>query len=293
MMSIKNLWEMNLPDEYELEDLTKENIEKAENKLSIKFPESYLDILKKKNGGRLRQTMLFPNIFPVNEDIGDEGDLVLDHLLGISERECEGVLTTLNMRGEWGLPDDIVLLSGDGHWSVVLDYRNYTGDNPPVSYLDSEYEIDKQIAVDFESFLNQLRAEEIPEELRKELEEFELAESKIEYTPKKIEKAVKNGRDIATITAGLEYMAKNECDVDWLMDQMVRVADNSDYYAVFTCAHYFLERLKTAKKQEIDMSKMELLIDKLAKYPVAKFYDSEEIVPRQARRIQKAITSME
>jgi hypothetical protein len=59
------------------------------------------------------------------------------------------------MTEEWGLPPRQVLLSGDGHWWITLDYRR--SDVPTVAWIDVECGQDLQIAPSFAAFLAGLR----------------------------------------------------------------------------------------------------------------------------------------
>ena len=60
---------------------------------------------------------------------------------------------------EWGLPKNIVLISGDGHIWIALDYRNQS-ENPPVILLDEEGAGVRTLAPNFESFINGLTVDE-------------------------------------------------------------------------------------------------------------------------------------
>ena len=58
---------------------------------------------------------------------------------------------------EWGLPSNLVLLSGDGHWWIALDYRKLNSDGEPtITYLEMDLNIDETIAHSFEDFINGL-----------------------------------------------------------------------------------------------------------------------------------------
>ena len=59
---------------------------------------------------------------------------------------------------EWGLPENLVLLCGDGHWWIALDYRK--GEVPSVTWFDTEIDQDIHLADSFSQFLNGL----IPED---------------------------------------------------------------------------------------------------------------------------------
>jgi len=59
------------------------------------------------------------------------------------------------MTEEWRLPPRQVLLSGDGHWWITLDYRN--SDVPSVAWIDTECGEDIQVAPNFATFLEGLQ----------------------------------------------------------------------------------------------------------------------------------------
>ena len=58
------------------------------------------------------------------------------------------------MTREWGLPPRQVLLTGDGHWWISLDYR--AGDVPSVAWLAIDHGQDIQVAPSFAAFLDGL-----------------------------------------------------------------------------------------------------------------------------------------
>jgi len=55
---------------------------------------------------------------------------------------------------EWGLPQNTVPLTGDGHWWIVLDYRK--NGEPGVTWLDVEVGQDIELASSFGQFLSGL-----------------------------------------------------------------------------------------------------------------------------------------
>lgn len=58
---------------------------------------------------------------------------------------------------EWGLPDGLVLLSGDGHSWIALDYREAAAeDRPPVIYVDAQSRQVVRLAVSFRHFVEGL-----------------------------------------------------------------------------------------------------------------------------------------
>lgn len=276
-----DLWEYGVPDEYELEEINEENIFKVQKELGFQLPSSYLELLKKKNGGRFRIPFLLENIFPTYEELpDDEGALQLEYFLGLSPNFHEGILKTFAISQEWELPANLVLFTGDGHWWLALDYRHYQGDNPPIAYLDSEYEMDKQVAKDFSDLLEKLKPDESFDN------EYEYVEPLLTLT--EIEKALKK-KDIYTFTDGYRQMAKQGNDINWLLEKLDFFAHNSDFSSVFSCEYYLTERLKIAKKEDFNYKKAENLVDKLLHYPTEKYYDEDEIVLRGARRLQSVL----
>lgn len=48
----------------------------------------------------------------------------VDHLFGIGMGKEKGILESEYLIQEWDLPKNVVLISGDGHSWIALDYRN-------------------------------------------------------------------------------------------------------------------------------------------------------------------------
>ena len=64
----------------------------------------YVHLMEIQNGGYLRK-----NIFKMKDE-----EITVGELYGISANEEEGILTTIYMREEWELLEDIILLNDDG-----------------------------------------------------------------------------------------------------------------------------------------------------------------------------------
>ena len=139
----KRIWEFDVMDEYELEDFTELTLKMVENSLGVKLPISYVELMSIQNGGRL-----FRNLIQL-----DQLNIRVDYLLGIGGKFDKGILITPYMIKEWNLPDDIVLISGDGHSWVFLDYRQ-SKEIPSVSFIDVEENVDLKLAIDFEEFID-------------------------------------------------------------------------------------------------------------------------------------------
>jgi hypothetical protein len=69
------------------------------------------------------------------------------------------LLDTPYLVKEWGLPSQIVLLSGDGHCWIGLDYRGCGPDgDPSVTWFDAELDTELPLAGDFRTFVEKLTA---------------------------------------------------------------------------------------------------------------------------------------
>lgn len=129
---LNNIWQED-DDYYRLAPLTDKLIKKAEEQLNIKLPLSYLNLLQKQNGGSIKFNA-FPSKVP---NSWAEDPINVDHIFGIAEEE--GILNSEYLIKEWGLPDNIVLFSGDGHSWIAFDYRNVR-EEPPIIFVDVEME---------------------------------------------------------------------------------------------------------------------------------------------------------
>ncbi|RSN27092.1 1,3-beta-glucan synthase regulator [Amycolatopsis sp. WAC 04169] len=137
-------------------------ISKAEERLGYRLPSSYLDILRRMNGGLLRRR-LCPTSFPtswaddhfeVRSLLGIGGDHGIDSSGGHGSRD---------LISEWEYPDiGIVLfdMPSGGHDAVMLDYRDCgSGDEPAVVYIDED-RVPRRVARDFGEFLGLLGGQE-------------------------------------------------------------------------------------------------------------------------------------
>ena len=144
----RSFWGSN---HYNHPPLTDEMVVKAEEALGVKLPSGLIALLKIQNGG---YTSRFAH--PMKQRTTWSKDHVpLDDLAGIvldpEHETAQNLLQTEYMSKEWGLPEKQVLLSGDGHYWITLDYRN--GSEPTVAWIDVECGEDMQVAKDFDDFL--------------------------------------------------------------------------------------------------------------------------------------------
>jgi hypothetical protein len=95
--------------------------------------------------------------FPTAERTSWAADHVpFDSMFGIGAND-EGILQNAYYLSEWRMPEGLVLLTGDGHWWIALDYRGSGPSGPPsVVWYDNEVGEDVQLAPDFETFVTGL-----------------------------------------------------------------------------------------------------------------------------------------
>jgi len=135
------------------EEVSDELIKFSEERLGKKLPNSYKELLQTQNGGYLTKSA-FPT--EVNNHSAD-GYIPVELIHGISRDpdNIYGVLTTEYMTEEWELPNGLVLLCGDGHTWIALDYRGDL-EEPKVVFLDVEMEQEIELSQDFGSFIEGL-----------------------------------------------------------------------------------------------------------------------------------------
>jgi hypothetical protein len=137
--------------------LTDEAISFAEGHFGKKLPDGYLDLIRIQNGGYIH-----PLEFPTSHLVQDKEVYVeLHDLAGIvpGSDELQNIMMTDYMTSEWGLPPDQILLAGEGHWWISLDYRK--GPIPCVTRLDADNEVELILAPTFDAFLAGLQPHSI------------------------------------------------------------------------------------------------------------------------------------
>jgi len=156
MQNLELFWDSNY---YKHPEVTDEMIMIAENKLKVKLPELLITLLKIQNGGYTKGFA-----FPMNQRTSwSEDHIPLSELFGIvldpALQSAQNIMNTEYMTQEWGLPEKQVLLSGDGHYWVTLDYRKAS--NPSIRWIDTECNEDILVAGNFEEFIQGLVSEDL------------------------------------------------------------------------------------------------------------------------------------
>ncbi|MET9431692.1 MULTISPECIES: SMI1/KNR4 family protein [unclassified Streptomyces] len=138
--------------------LTDEAVREAEGALGVTLPPALLDLLRLQNGGIVAADH---DAFPTSQPTSwSEDHVPFDALMGIGGLEhTMSLLDTPYLVEEWGLPSPIVLLSGDGHCWIGLDYRGRGRDGEPsVTWFDTELGTELALASDFGTFVEKLTA---------------------------------------------------------------------------------------------------------------------------------------
>ncbi|MFE0305379.1 SMI1/KNR4 family protein [Bacillus altitudinis] len=166
---MKSFWEIDEEGYYTLKKINEAEIAKAEKKLGVTLPDTYKKLILEQNGG-----YTIHNAFPTTQSNSwDENHIQFNHLLGIAEGE--GIMDSAYLIKEWELPEGLVLINGDGHTWVAMDYRK-TKENPPIHYFDVEMEEDFKLADSFGEFIEGLYTVEYTVDEEATEVEYELTE---------------------------------------------------------------------------------------------------------------------
>lgn len=137
--------------EYPIND---EIIQKAEDTLGIKFPQSFIDLMKIQNGGELN----FP--YFLLPDLPEKQKIPSIEPIHFKEDDLS-ILSSRELLADTNLPMEFIVLWTDCHFWVVFDYRNRK-DNPPVLYVFENYSTKEitweciKVADSFDDFLKLL-----------------------------------------------------------------------------------------------------------------------------------------
>ena len=138
--------------------LTEAGVQDAERQLGVRLPASLLEILRVQNGGPVAEPW---NAFPTDVPTSwSENHVPLDDMMGIGRHDGRSsLLDSPYLVEEWDLPSPLVLLSGDGHCWIALDYRACgQGGEPSVTWFDVDGDTELPLAADFRTFVERLTA---------------------------------------------------------------------------------------------------------------------------------------
>jgi hypothetical protein len=128
-------------------------IQEVEKTLGVKLPESYLNVMKNRVGNRMRFSYPAPSNYPHGKWL---------HISDFMSISGKGITKSAYLCKEWDMPENIVLLGGDGHTWLGLDYRNIENrGEPSVVFIDNDTnEQVYYLAPNFDTFIDSLTVNE-------------------------------------------------------------------------------------------------------------------------------------
>jgi hypothetical protein len=133
------------------EPLTDEALRATEEEFGVRLPEEYVTLLRIQNGGVVAKDF---SAFPTSERTSWAEDHVgFRDMMGIGT-DFMTIRDSSSFEEEEGITGQVVLLTGDGHWWIALDYRQ--GETPSVAWLDVELGEEAQLAPSFRAFVEGL-----------------------------------------------------------------------------------------------------------------------------------------
>jgi hypothetical protein len=141
----------------EVPPLTEDLVATAERELGVLLPGELLRLPRRQNGGVVADAW---DACPADPNFWARDHVPFETLFGIGPPDIPGPITLLHtpyLVQEWDLPTSIVLLSGQGHWWIALDYRRRGRHaSPAVTWIDNEMDHEQTLAPDFHTFVERL-----------------------------------------------------------------------------------------------------------------------------------------
>lgn len=244
-----DIWLGIKDDPIRLEDVSDSKIKEAEKELDVNLPDTYIDLIKQQNGGVIKK-----NAFKVEfSNVWDENHIYVNFIYGIGRNE--GILDTKYLTKEWGLPNNLVLLSGDGHTWVALDYSD-KGKEPPVIYYDTDEGVKHVLADTFSDFINGLTTDDTK---NTEL----LMEDSMSIDKNKVATLFTDGNDIEKIVQTLDILQTYE-DPNWTVDQLNSLLDRNNEMITSTVGQTLMVILDIYF-DELNKDKLTSIVEKLLK----------------------------
>lgn len=152
-------WLKNFDSYFDNQPLPEAELLKAEETLGYKLPKTYRNLLLEQNGGSIRF-----NAYKFKEGTTIEYLPYVEFSyiagVGVGEEEANGdILESPELIGEWDMSKELILINGDGHIWIALDYRN-NKEEPAIVYINNESDEDIVIADNFDEFIERLYIEE-------------------------------------------------------------------------------------------------------------------------------------
>ncbi|HRQ73616.1 MAG TPA: SMI1/KNR4 family protein [Phycisphaerales bacterium] len=128
--------------------LTDAAVTRAERELGVRLPRSYVELMKRRNGGRVRLNGFLPTRRPPKW-LSGRRVYTLERIEGIGSDESGSIVRLRRSATEWGVPELMVPFDGDGHWWLCLDYRECGARGEPRVTHYEPAEMDGQRAREF------------------------------------------------------------------------------------------------------------------------------------------------
>jgi hypothetical protein len=149
--------------------LTDVMVAEAERVLGVALPAALIELLKIQNGGAVQKGH---RAFPAPPNHWSSNHVPFRHVKGIPAlgpcppiTDATTLLDTPYLIREWDLPEPVVLLYGEGHFWVALDYRNgHPQSEPRVVWIDNEIGDELALAPNFRAFIEGLGPTPPPED---------------------------------------------------------------------------------------------------------------------------------
>ena len=152
-----SIWKVPAYLPYVHDAVSEEIVKKAETKLGVSLPRSYVKLISEQNGGYVRRT-LPDSTHSMIWGIGPRFPSITEtHRVGLRR-------WARRRRRFWEKTLPLVPFDGDGHWYLCFDYRIGTVE-PRVTFIDLEIEEEHAVADTFEDFLSLLQPSVSPNTL--------------------------------------------------------------------------------------------------------------------------------
>ena len=138
------MFEYIFDGEADFEPFSDEDLKQVEEKLGVKLPASYVELMKVHNGGDLAYSLLQSGRL-------EDGEAEIDNIYGIDLED--GIGNSPYLVEEWEMEKGLVVFSGDGNYQLAFDYRK-DDEEPSIVYFEDEKP--KKIAKNFKLFLKKL-----------------------------------------------------------------------------------------------------------------------------------------
>ena len=134
--------------------------DRVENSFGIRFPKTYIDLMKRWNGGYLGDTFQIPVKEPpdsLHYHLG-AGFFSISDIGGLTEdaRSLGSILYTVTTARNWGVPKEVIPFSGDGHTWIAFDYRHLVNDEPTIIFIETDKLWFRVLANSFQELLDSL-----------------------------------------------------------------------------------------------------------------------------------------